>query len=120
MDLTKPLLMSGTSGGFVLFALSWICNLQRLGLAQNVLIAAFDEEAYTTLYLHGHPVYMASKVLPATAGSSPFKYGEESYKAVTKLKTAAVLEVLRLSGALLEMPSNEKSEDDEQHVRPFH
>lgn len=88
-------MLTGCTSGFTTITMSWICNLQRLGIFSNVLIAAFDEQAYVALYLLGMPVFMAGKTL-SSSSKTAFDYGQEAYKAVTKLKTAVVVEILKM------------------------
>ena len=95
MDKTQPIVLTGCTRGFVTVTMSWVCNLKKLGIFKNVLIAAFDEQAYVQLYMLGMPVFMPGKRLN-TSSADAFTYGAEDYKAVTKLKTAVVVELLKI------------------------
>ena len=97
VDASQPVLLTGTTVGFIPFVMSWICNLRRLGEFRNVMIAAFDDEAYDSLYHLGMPVFIASNSLGKTdsGGDGRYAYGNEVYKQVTKMKTAVVLSVLK-------------------------
>jgi len=93
MDRKQPIVLTGATGGFVEIAMSWACNLRMLGVFSNVMVAAFDEDAYTQMYMLGMPVFVPSRSLTGHAKNA-FAYGTDTYKAVTKLKTAVVVEVL--------------------------
>jgi hypothetical protein len=96
MDPKRPVILAGTTSGFLTLVMSWICNLQRIGEFQNVLIAAFDQQSYETLYLLGMPVFIPEKSLGKTeGGAGHYSYGNDVYKQVTKMKTAVVVDVLK-------------------------
>lgn len=97
MDKSEPVLLTGATVGFIPFVMSWICNLRRLGEFRNVMIAAFDDAAYDSLYHLGMPVFIPSVSLGQLESGSTgrYAYGNEVYKQVTKMKTAVVLDVLQ-------------------------
>jgi hypothetical protein len=96
MDPSKPVILTGATSGFIPFMMSWVCNLKRLDMFENVLIAAFDEEAYAQLYLLGMPVFIPSNSIKGAPKGGPghYRYGEQTYIDVTKMKTAVVYDVL--------------------------
>lgn len=94
----RPVLLTGTTSGFLDMMMSWVCSLRRLQEFNNVLIAAFDVESYIYLYQQGMPVYMPQSALHlrnASGTQRAFHYGENTYKQITKLKSKAVLEILQ-------------------------
>lgn len=94
VDPTRPALVTAAaSPAHVPLVLSWVCNLQTLGLYTNVLIAVFDEESYTKLYHHGHPVYLAAGVAVAPTLSAG--------ALAEARKTAVALQVLRAGRSMV-------------------
>ena len=93
IDDAKPIVLTGAIAACVPTVMSWICNLQRLNLYQNVLVAAFDEKAYAALYMYGVAVFMANNTL-APADKIVFDHGGGSCQMATRLATAVVLELL--------------------------
>jgi hypothetical protein len=96
MNRNKPVVLTGTTIGFIPFIMSWVCNLKRIGEFENVLIAAFDEASYQKLFLLGMPVFIPGRSLGKTdGGPGSYSYGNAVYKQVTKMKTSVVLDVLK-------------------------
>jgi len=83
---------------------NFICNLQRTGMRDHYLVAALDADMYEWGVLNGLPVYMPDVVMKlirentkghgAADEAKPEGYGSSVFKAATKLKSRAVLEIL--------------------------
>ncbi|CAI7743801.1 unnamed protein product [Closterium sp. NIES-53] len=92
--------------------MSFVCRLRALGLADNLLIAALDTEMYRFAFLQGLAVYLepgasaslGSHASLGTDAASPFRdcpFGSPCFQAFTKLKSRAVLRVLRAGYSVL-------------------
>lgn len=102
-DETKLVVMVGGTSNYKEMLLSFICQAQSLGI-QNVLIAAFDEALYEFAYLQGLPVYLETtpdeyKATISSDGHCIF--ASDCFKRVTKLKSMAVLRVLKKGYSVL-------------------
>ena len=95
-DPSGTVVLTGLLGNYGDFLLNFVCQLRKLGV-QNVLIAAFDEEAYRISFLHGLPVFLLEA--PNSAQKEPnaaCHYGTRCFRAATKVKSRATLQVLEL------------------------
>ncbi|CAI5488160.1 unnamed protein product [Closterium sp. Naga37s-1] len=92
--------------------MSFVCRLRALGLADNLLVAALDAEMYRFAFLQGLAVYLepgasaslGSHASLGTDAASPFRdcpFGSPCFQAFTKLKSRAVLRVLRAGYSVL-------------------
>ncbi|GMI10569.1 hypothetical protein TrLO_g11184 [Triparma laevis f. longispina] len=75
--------------------LNFMCNLQRVGMKNNFIVAALDEEVYRWGVLQGLPIYLAGSVGKETTYKQSKDYNSKGFRSVTKLKSVAVLEVLQ-------------------------
>lgn len=102
--------------------MNFVCNLRRLGIYDQLVIAAFDEDMYRYGFRMGLPVFYYEVGGAAKKVKSPFvgnpanlhdkftsfqgndlagltardlEYGSNGFKSVTKLKSQVVLQVLR-------------------------
>jgi Nucleotide-diphospho-sugar transferase len=105
--IDNQLKQHATEGGFVLLTavnyayrellMNFKCTLERVGMRDHFVIAALDKQVYEWGVLRGLPIYLASSAGKEESdlvvqGSD---YGGDGFKSVTKLKSVAVLEVLK-------------------------
>jgi hypothetical protein len=94
-------ILTGCTQGFLEHVLNFACNLRRLGLDGGLIVAAFDRVAYEALYAYGLAVFLTASHVPSNGQAHT--YGTDAYKVITKLKTAATLEVLDHAAANLHL-----------------
>jgi hypothetical protein len=86
--------LTGVLGNYHPMLMSWVCRLRELGI-RNLVVAAFDEEAYRAAALAGLAVYLSELPDSRTAEGGGCEYGSTCFRAATKAKSRAALEVLR-------------------------
>jgi len=99
-----------TDSGFVLLVavnygyremlMNFLCNLERVGGRDHVVVAALDQMMYEWGLREGLPVFLAGTAQtesssPASDTSEAGVYGGNVFKSVTKSKSRVVLEVLK-------------------------
>ena len=89
--------LTGVLGNYAHFLFSFACQLRKLGV-RNLLVAAFDEEAYRAAFLHGLPVFLFTtpESIAAAHGAEKCHFGTQCFRKVTKVKSRATLRVLEL------------------------
>ncbi len=92
LDHRSNFILTGGNRGFVPFIMNFVCNCRRLGL--DLLVVAFDKEAFEFLYMHGVAVFLAPAELTSGVNENAQTYGTTAYKKLTKVKTAVVRHVL--------------------------
>lgn len=77
--------------------MNWVCNMRRIRVT-NFIIAALDEDLYRYSFVRGLPVFMDKMVWHGKNGTlvSDVAYGSSEFKALTKMKSRVVIEVLKL------------------------
>eukprot|EP00897_Mesotaenium_endlicherianum_P000342 jgi/Mesen1/10308/ME000079S09733 len=92
----RDVIMVGVSGTYSSMLMSFLCRLRQLGFP-DVLVAALDEDLYRFAYPQGLPVYYDSAA-DAIRGVNTTKcnYFTACFKQLTKVKSRAVLRVLKL------------------------
>ncbi|GJP46974.1 hypothetical protein CLOM_g6209 [Closterium sp. NIES-68] len=92
VDHRNIVILVAATGSYASMLMSFVCNLRRL-LLPLPLIAAFDDDMYRFASLHGLPVFRADTGL---AGRDPScVYGTPCFQRITKVKSRAVLQVLK-------------------------
>ena len=93
--------------------MNFVCNLRRLNLSSLLVIAALDANMYRFAYTHGLPVYYSGPQEEGAgqqgqqgqqqpdAESGSCEYGTDCFRKFTKLKSAAVLRVLKAGYSVL-------------------
>ncbi|GJP71515.1 hypothetical protein CLOP_g2343, partial [Closterium sp. NIES-67] len=120
-DEKKAVVLVAATHNYASMLLSFACMLRRLSIT-NLLVAALDPAMYRTALLHGLPVYYDNStaaaagvdVLAAAGGAAEGAAGgaaggaadwcpfnSHCFRHYTKLKSRAVLRVLRLGYAVL-------------------
>lgn len=115
-DASKTVVLTGLMGNYLPMLLSFVCQLRNLGLT-NLLVAAFDEDAYRGAFLHRFVCCEAVKLgliacpprrslpvflVPAPAGlGTDCAYGTDCFRAVTKTKSRTTLQVRSCRGERL-------------------
>lgn len=92
-----------TSDGFVLLTavnfsyrdllMNFKCNLERVGMVDNFVVAALDKKMYRWGLFHGLPIFFHEDV--AGQEDDNTVYGSLAFQQVTKSKSRVVLEVLK-------------------------
>jgi hypothetical protein len=72
--------------------MTFICSLKRLGVFRSLVIAAFDDELYKFAFKMGLSVFLFPSNIDVSL--QDHAYGTEGFEKITKLKSAAVLEIL--------------------------
>lgn len=94
-DENKTVVLVAVTAGYKEMLLNFICRLREMGIT-NVLIAALEEDLYKYAFTQGLPVYLEN--IPATFGNlstAECPFGSQCFRQFTKLKSRAVLNVLR-------------------------
>ncbi|CAI7789726.1 unnamed protein product [Closterium sp. NIES-53] len=92
VDHRNIVILVAATGSYASMLMSFVCNLRRL-LLPLPLIAAFDDDMFRFASLHGLPVFRADTGL---AGRDPScTYGTKCFQRITKVKSRAVLQVLK-------------------------
>ena len=73
--------------------MNFVCNLRRLGIYDQLVVAAWDAEMYSFAFKMGVPVFLYRS---SVGHSGDMSYGTQAFKKVTKLKSKVVLEILRM------------------------
>ena len=73
---------------------NFMCNLERVGLVDNVVVAALDAAVYRWGVERGIPMFLPQAVAQAMHRYVSDGYGGAAFRSLTKLKSTAVLEVL--------------------------
>jgi hypothetical protein len=92
-DASGTVILTGLMGNYGAFLMNFVCQARKLNVS-NVLVAAFDEEAYRFAFLQGLPVFFFDNA--ALLNSTNCHYGTPCFRSVTKSKSRAVLKVLEL------------------------
>ncbi|CAI5489692.1 unnamed protein product [Closterium sp. Naga37s-1] len=92
VDHRNIVILVAATGSYASMLMSFVCNLRRL-LLPLPLIAAFDDDMFRFASLHGLPVFRADT---GPAGRDPScTYGTKCFQRITKVKSRAVLQVLK-------------------------
>eukprot|EP00045_Choanoeca_perplexa_P012107 m.130774 g.130774 ORF g.130774 m.130774 type:complete len:716 (+) comp15888_c0_seq4:182-2329(+) len=89
-------LLTGASFAYRDVVMNFVCNLRRLGLYDQLIIAAFDEDMYRYGFRMGLPIFFYQSPDVAGLTSHDLEYGSQHFRKVTKLKSQVVLQILRL------------------------
>jgi Nucleotide-diphospho-sugar transferase len=105
--MDEQLKRHATKDGFVLLTavnyayrehlMNFKCTLERVGMRDHFVVAAMDRQMYEWGVLRGLPIYLAgsAKKEESDLVVQGSEYGGAGFKSVTKLKSVAVLEVLK-------------------------
>jgi hypothetical protein len=90
-------LLTGGTFAYHEIIMSFVCNLRRLGMYDELVIAAFDDELFEFGQRMGLSVFrFDSNHISSAPATSALTFGTSEYKDMTKIKTRVVLAVLRL------------------------
>eukprot|EP00730_Choanoeca_flexa_P013016 TRINITY_DN4884_c0_g1_i1.p1 TRINITY_DN4884_c0_g1~~TRINITY_DN4884_c0_g1_i1.p1 ORF type:complete len:412 (+),score=79.74 TRINITY_DN4884_c0_g1_i1:3-1238(+) len=92
----KHVLLTGASYAYRDVVMNFVCNLRRLGIYDQLIIAAFDAEMYRFGFRMGLPVFFYQSQDLSGLTSLDLEYGSQHFRKVTKLKSQVVLQILRL------------------------
>jgi len=85
--------VTGMSYNYRLMAMNFVCNLRRLGLYGQLVVAAWDEEMYEYGFRMGLPVFLYRPRETYRPGDD-MRYGSSAFRRVTKLKSELVLAIV--------------------------
>eukprot|EP00043_Microstomoeca_roanoka_P014979 m.149237 g.149237 ORF g.149237 m.149237 type:complete len:754 (-) comp16155_c1_seq1:177-2438(-) len=92
----KHVILSGVSYIYRDVVMNFVCNLRRLGIYDQLILAAFDEEMYRFGFRMGLPIFYYQSDDLAGLSSRDLEYGSDAFKKVTKLKSQVVLQILQM------------------------
>ncbi len=94
----KAVILTGVTYAYRDVLMNFVCNLRRLGIYDQLLVAAFDEETYRFGFRMGLPVffYESDANHQREANVREAAYGSDGFKSLTKLKSQIVLQILRM------------------------
>lgn len=95
-DADKVVVLVAANFGYSEVLMNFACQLRSLGLT-NLLVAALDADLYRFAFEQGLPVYYeaAGAALLANVSAANCTFGSVCFRKYTKLKSRAVLDVLR-------------------------
>lgn len=105
-DEQNVVILVAVSGGYADMLMNFVCTLRRLGL-RDPLVAALDEDLYRFAATQGLPVYLERFSVTNPVENLEGKeeqdikeikciFGSNCFRAMTKLKSRAVLRILKL------------------------
>ena len=89
---SNKIMFSGGTGKFSEFIFSFACNFRRVHPGQRLVIIAFDQDMFVKAYMQGYETFQVRNKMPELSEAQ--SYGSTAYKAITKMKTLASLDVL--------------------------
>ncbi len=92
---SKTVIVTGVTYAYRDILMNFVCNLRRLGMYDQLIIAAFDEETYRFGFRMGLPIFFYDSEFTHLRASEA-AFGSEGFKSLTKLKSQIVLQILRL------------------------
>ncbi|CAI5531432.1 unnamed protein product [Closterium sp. Naga37s-1] len=98
----KVVTLVAVTFGYAEMLMSFVCRLRGLGLADNLVVAALDEDLYRFAFTQGLAVYY-EQVSVGLKGidSKNCAFGSQCFRQFTKLKSRAVLRVLKAGYSVL-------------------
>lgn len=102
VDDLKVVILVAVTFGYAEMLMSFICRLRALGLADNLVVAALDEDLYRFSFTQGLAVYyeQGSTRLKGI-DSKDCQFGSQCFRQFTKLKSRSVLHVLKAGYSVL-------------------
>ena len=88
-------LLTAVNYGYRDHLINFKCTLDRVGMTDHFVIAALDEKIYRWGILQGLPIFLVSSAKTVPLSASGGDFGSDGFRKLTKLKSRAVLEVLR-------------------------
>lgn len=88
-------IVTGASYNYRDMLMNFVCNLRRLGAHSQLIIATWDTDMYEYGFRLGLPVFLFRPAGGGFAGQD-MRYGSQTFRAVTKLKSQVVLRILQL------------------------
>eukprot|EP00897_Mesotaenium_endlicherianum_P000853 jgi/Mesen1/10769/ME000091S10317 len=102
VDGLQVVILVAVTNGYADMLMNFVCNLRKLGLADNLLIAALDEDLYRFAFTQGLAVYYENIADGLKSiDSQDCAYGTQCFRQFTKLKSRAVLRVLKAGFSVL-------------------
>ena len=90
------------TAGYAEMLMNFVCNLRELGLADNLLVAALDEDLYRFAFTQGLPVYYEdTSDIGKDVDTAACHFGTPCFRQFTKFKSRAVLHVLKAGYSVL-------------------
>eukprot|EP00475_Leptophrys_vorax_P015054 TRINITY_DN21388_c0_g1_i1.p1 TRINITY_DN21388_c0_g1~~TRINITY_DN21388_c0_g1_i1.p1 ORF type:complete len:593 (+),score=11.70 TRINITY_DN21388_c0_g1_i1:169-1779(+) len=101
-DGLKVVTLVAVTFGYAEMLMSFVCRLRGLGLADNLVVAALDEDLYRFAFTQGLAVYYEQVSLGLKGiDSKDCAFGSQCFRQFTKLKSRAVLRVLKAGYSVL-------------------
>eukprot|EP00270_Netrium_digitus_P010637 TRINITY_DN3309_c0_g1_i1.p1 TRINITY_DN3309_c0_g1~~TRINITY_DN3309_c0_g1_i1.p1 ORF type:complete len:825 (-),score=207.10 TRINITY_DN3309_c0_g1_i1:167-2641(-) len=105
VDNLQIVILVAVTYGYAEMLMNFVCRLRSLGLADNLLVAALDEDLYKFSFQQGLPVYhehaSSSSLLRKLNSATECAFGSQCFRQFTKLKSRAVLRVLKAGFSVL-------------------
>eukprot|EP00897_Mesotaenium_endlicherianum_P000855 jgi/Mesen1/10770/ME000091S10319 len=95
-------ILVAVTNGYAEMLMNFVCSLRKIGLGENLVVAALDEDLYRFAFTQGLAVYyeQASDGLKNIDQAS-CAFGTQCFRQFTKLKSRAVLRVLKAGFSVL-------------------
>eukprot|EP00271_Cylindrocystis_brebissonii_P002251 TRINITY_DN126_c0_g1_i1.p1 TRINITY_DN126_c0_g1~~TRINITY_DN126_c0_g1_i1.p1 ORF type:complete len:877 (-),score=90.30 TRINITY_DN126_c0_g1_i1:489-3119(-) len=100
----KVITLVAVSFSYANILMAFVCRLRKLGLADNLVIAAFDEEVYEFGVRRGLPIYFEAASLVLRFDMSvrvKCYYRTDCFRQITKVKSRTVLSILEMGYSVL-------------------
>ncbi|GJP42901.1 hypothetical protein CLOM_g2431 [Closterium sp. NIES-68] len=98
----KVVILVAVTMGYAEMLMSFVCRLRGLGLADNLVVAALDEDLYRFAFSQGLAVYHEQvSVGYQGLNSKDCVFGSQCFRQFTKLKSRSVLKVLKQGYSVL-------------------
>ena len=79
----KHVIVTGVSENYKDITMNFVCNLRRLNIYDNLIIAAFDEEMYKFGFRMGLPVFLYEPAVAGNFKAANTEYGSDAFKKVS-------------------------------------
>ncbi|GJP47240.1 hypothetical protein CLOM_g6452 [Closterium sp. NIES-68] len=98
----KVVTLVAVTFGYAEMLMNFVCNLRKLGLGDNLVVAALDEDLYRFAFTQGLAVfYERASTTMRGIDQGQCQFGTKCFRQFTKLKSRAVLRVLKAGYSVL-------------------
>ncbi|CAI5471163.1 unnamed protein product [Closterium sp. Yama58-4] len=98
----KVVTLVAVTFGYAEMLMNFVCNLRKLGLGNNLVVAALDEDLYRFAFTQGLAVfYERASTTMRGIDQGQCQFGTKCFRQFTKLKSRAVLRVLKAGYSVL-------------------
>ncbi|CAI5513179.1 unnamed protein product [Closterium sp. Naga37s-1] len=98
----KVVTLVAVTFGYAEMLMNFVCNLRKLGLGNNLIVAALDEDLYRFAFTQGLAVfYERASTTMRGIDQGQCQFGTKCFRQFTKLKSRAVLRVLKAGYSVL-------------------